>query len=63
MGNDGWIRGGKGELFLWIPPTHRKNLCGPTNRVIAQHATELDFSHFKCGEDWVEVGKALESET
>lgn len=52
---DGWILGPNGELIVWVPAAHRGSLkdpgyidCGIMSR------TELDFSHLKCGEEWVQ---------
>ena len=52
---DGWILGPEEELILWIPPVHRVGLCYPHNQCIgSRYITELNFSKFKYGSDWVE---------
>ncbi|KAH9055540.1 hypothetical protein EDB87DRAFT_1640164 [Lactarius vividus] len=50
---DGWIRGSKGELLMWIPPPHRANLHRPSNIWVAgEHETRLDLSTFVHGQSW-----------
>ena len=50
---DGWIRGPKGELLMWIPPLHRPHLHRPSNVwVNGEHETRLDLSNFVHGCSW-----------
>ena len=47
---DGWICGNEGELLMWIPPVHRKNLHCPSNIWIAgKNEAHLDLSKFVHG--------------
>ena len=54
---DGWILGPNEELLLWVPPVSRSGLLDPfpRSRVMGlTHTTELDFSNFKCGTEWMQ---------
>lgn len=52
--DDGWIRGNKGELLLWIPLVHRAHLHRPNNLwVTGEYETRLDLSDFVHGRSWM----------
>ena len=62
---DGWILGPNDELLLWVPPVNRSGLLDPfpTSRVMGPtHITELDFSNFKCGTEWMQCREPIEAE-
>ncbi|KIN96789.1 hypothetical protein M404DRAFT_926689 [Pisolithus tinctorius Marx 270] len=52
--DDGWIRGPKGQLLLWIPPKLRSPFYSMwTIRVIPRGCcTELDLSQMVHGKEW-----------
>jgi WD40 repeat protein len=52
--DDGWIRGNKGELLMWIPIVHRTSLRRPSNIwVSGKNETRLDLSKFVHGGRWM----------
>ena len=52
--DDGWVRGNKGELIMWIPLVHRAHLHRPSNIwVTGEHETRLDLSNFVHGHRWI----------
>jgi hypothetical protein len=60
---DGWILGPNDELLLWVPPANRSGLLDPfpRSRVMGlTHITELDFSNFKCGTEWMQCREPIE---
>ena len=62
---DGWILGPNDELILWVPPANRLGLLDPfpRRRVMGlTHITELDFSNFKCGTEWMQCREPTEAE-
>ena len=60
---DGWILGPNDELLLWVSPADRSALLDPRSRVIGlTHITELDFSNFKCGTEWMQCREPIEAE-
>lgn len=53
--NDGWLRGSRGELILWVPHSIAKNIQPLDHRVTNGYPSlSLDFSEFSCGEKWAE---------
>ncbi|KIN98755.1 hypothetical protein M404DRAFT_827987 [Pisolithus tinctorius Marx 270] len=52
--DDGWIKGPKGQLLLWIPPTLRSPFYSMgTNIVIPRGCCiELDLSQMVHGKEW-----------
>jgi WD40 repeat protein len=62
---DGWILGPNDELLLWVPPAHRSDLLTPSSKshiMGVTHPTELDFSNFKCGTEWMQCCGAIDTE-
>ena len=60
---DGWILGPNDEPLLWVPPANQSGLLNPTSRVMGlTHITELDFSNFKCGTEWMQCREPIETE-
>ena len=60
---DGWIIGPNDELLLWVPPANRSGLLHQRIRVLGlTHITELDFSNFKCGTEWMQCREPIEAE-
>ena len=61
---DGWIRGPRGELYLWIPPEYRTNLCcqlpGMTTATMGtmRHPVRLDLSRFAHGTQWTKCWRS-----
>jgi hypothetical protein len=54
--SDGWMYGEDEELLLWIPPIHRPYLHkANTVWIVGKDGTEVDFSNFVHGLDWVTV--------
>ncbi|KAH8991033.1 hypothetical protein EDB92DRAFT_1798469 [Lactarius akahatsu] len=54
MDDDGWIRGDKRELLMWVPPVHRTGLYWPcTIWVAGGRETRLDLSNFVHGSSWM----------
>jgi len=54
INDEGWIRGKKGELLMWIPSVHRKCLHPPSTIWISgKRATILNLSNFVHGCSWV----------
>ena len=52
--DDGWIRGNKRELLMWIPLPHRPNLHRPSNIwVSGKNESRLDLSNFVHGRSWM----------
>ena len=54
---NGWILGPDDELLLWVPPANCSDLLTPSSRsriMGVAHPTELDFSNFKCGMEWIQ---------
>lgn len=52
---DGWIRGSRDELVMWIPPIHRAHLHRPSNIwVTGEIETRMDLSTFAHGRSWAE---------
>ncbi|VDB88332.1 unnamed protein product [Peniophora sp. CBMAI 1063] len=50
---DGWLRGGRGETLMWIPPAYRPGFCGPScSTVLGAAAVLLDLSTFAHGDAW-----------
>ncbi len=53
INTEGWIRGSKGELLMWIPLIHRPHLHRPSNIWISgEHETRIDLSNFVHGCSW-----------
>jgi len=52
--DDGWVRASSDDdVFLWIPPVHRRCLHRPSNVWIAgSYETRLNFSNFAYGQQW-----------
>jgi hypothetical protein len=62
---DGWILGPDDELLLWVPPANRSDLLTPSSRsriMGVAHPTELDFSNFKCGMEWMQCREPIDTE-
>ena len=62
---DGWILGPNDELLLWVPPANRSDLLTPSSRsriMGVAHPTELDFSNFKCGMEWMRCREPIDTE-
>ena len=56
VSSDGWMYGEDGELFLWVPQIHRPYLQrSNTVWVTSGHYTQLDFSRFVHGSNWITV--------
>ena len=54
INEEGWICGIKGELLMWIPNTHRKNLHRPSNIWVAgKYETRMNLSTFVHGRSWM----------
>jgi hypothetical protein len=51
INDEGWICGGKGELFMWIPSVHTEYFRR-TIWVSGKRGTILDLSNFVHGRDW-----------
>ncbi|KDQ50899.1 hypothetical protein JAAARDRAFT_101194, partial [Jaapia argillacea MUCL 33604] len=50
----GWIVNSQFELLFWVPPWNRVGLYSPENLlVIGQQPTQLDFTNFVHGRDWM----------
>ncbi|VDC03575.1 unnamed protein product [Peniophora sp. CBMAI 1063] len=53
LDDDGWIRGSRGELLLWISEEHRKTLTHPQCRsVIYGGRLEIDWDKLPHGTSW-----------
>jgi len=51
---EGWMRGSKGELLMWIPPIHREHLHhSSTIWISGEHETRVNLSNFEHGHSWV----------
>ncbi|KIN99233.1 hypothetical protein M404DRAFT_1004898, partial [Pisolithus tinctorius Marx 270] len=52
--DDGWIRGPKGQLLLWIPPKLRSPFYSMWTRAVIPRGccTELDLSQMAHGKEW-----------
>lgn len=58
--SDGWLIGPNDELVLWVPAAYQEGLWGPGCRMLnVPHTTEIDFKHFKCGEEWTQCRDPL----
>ena len=63
--HDGWILGPEDELLLWVPSANRTNLLTPSSKsriMGVPHPTELDFSNFKCGMEWMQCRGHIDTE-
>ncbi|KIN97417.1 hypothetical protein M404DRAFT_1006058 [Pisolithus tinctorius Marx 270] len=51
---DGWFRGPKGGLLLWLPPSFWKPFYSSCNKVVipSDCCTELDLGHMVHGDKW-----------
>lgn len=61
LDRDGWIRGARGELLLWVAPDLRYSLCRPQNIAVlnVEFSTVLDFSGSARGKRWAECFHSL----
>ena len=60
---DGWVLGPNDEPLLWVPLANRSGLLNQRSRVLGfTHITELDFSNFKCGTEWMQCRESIEAE-
>ncbi|KIN93865.1 hypothetical protein M404DRAFT_78983, partial [Pisolithus tinctorius Marx 270] len=58
--DDGWIRGPKGRLLLWIPPTFWNKFYSMWNTVvIPRGGIELDLSKMVHGNKWQQCFNAI----
>jgi WD40 repeat protein len=57
--SSGWILGPKGELILWVPPAYHMFLQHPDHIVRRSNNPQIDFQHFKCGQEWAQCQELL----
>ncbi|KIK26417.1 hypothetical protein PISMIDRAFT_95013 [Pisolithus microcarpus 441] len=59
--NDGWIRGPKGKLLLWIPPTFWRPFYSMWNKIVIPRGSciEVDLSRMVHGKHWHQCFKSL----
>lgn len=53
LDNEGWARGTKGELLLWVPQAQRSTFRHSSIILTTDpHRTSIDYSSFAQGKDW-----------